>query len=324
MSSSWHRLVYRSTALLVVAAVLVVGGGAAAAPRQEGLVQATVAPWRLAAPVAREIVVSDTTTLTVLGGIDASRASTPSVQVVRPATGTTRLGAALPEAVHDAAGVRLGRTIRVFGGGGPSENGTADVQEFPRARAPAVVGRLPRPRSDHVAAVVGSKTYILGGFDGTGIVAEVLTTNDGLTFSTVANLPIPVRYPAAAVVGRAIYLFGGVDDSAAGTDTTAVQRLDTRTGKIDVVAQLPTSLSHASAVVLARQVYVLGGYVDNTRLSDRILRFDPRSNQVTVAGRLPSPISDGAAATVGGRGYLVGGQGDDRAPLATVIVLSVS
>jgi N-acetylneuraminic acid mutarotase len=130
-----------------------------------------------------------------------------------------------------------------------------------------------------------------------------------------------VRYPAIAAVGTTIYLFGGVVNSQAGVDTSAVQRLDTASGKIDVVAHLPTSLSHASAMVINGQVFVVGGYVNNTQLSDQILRFDPATNATTVAGHLPAPISDAAAAVIANRGFLVGGQGTDRAPVASVTTI---
>jgi len=62
--------------------------------------------------------------------------------------------------------------------------------------------------------------------------------------------------------------------------------------------------------------------VDNTQLSDQILRFDPATGSTTSVGTLPAPVSDGAAVVVGKQGYLVGGQGVDRAPLATVTVIS--
>ena len=73
---------------------------------------------------------------------------------------------------------------------------------------------------------------MFGGYDGANIVGDVLTTTDGTSFTKVGVLPVPVRYPAIAVLGHAIYLFGGVA-STKGTDTAAIQRLDTATGKVD-------------------------------------------------------------------------------------------
>jgi N-acetylneuraminic acid mutarotase len=67
----------------------------------------------------------------------------------------------------------------------------------------------------------------------------------------------------------------------------------------------------------------LGGYVDNTKLSNQILRFDPASGTATPVGTLPTPRSDAAAVVIGDRGYLVGGQSTDRAPMSAVTILSV-
>ncbi len=297
-------------------------GAATATTAPVAGVRAVTVSWTLPAPVAREVVVASGKEFTVVGGLDATKFSTASIVTVDPATGASRTSGTLSEAVHDAAGVSAGGRILVFGGGGPSENGTADVQAVTPAGATSVIGTMPAPRSDHVAARVGNTTYVLGGYDGTAIVPEVLTTTDGVTFAKAGSLPVPVRYPAVAVVGKAIYVFGGVSNSEAGVDTNTVQRLDTVSGAIDTVATLPTSLSHAGAIVLGGHVYLLGGYVDNTRLSDQILRFDPATGSTTSVGTLPAPVSDGAAVVVGKQGYLVGGQGTDRAPLATVTVIS--
>ncbi len=87
---------------------------------------------------------------------------------------------------------------------------------------------------------------MFGGANGDAMLADILRTTDGITFTRVGTLPVPVRYPALAVVGPAIYLFGGVSNSTRGIDTPAVQRFDTRRGVVDTVAQLPTSLSHAA------------------------------------------------------------------------------
>jgi hypothetical protein len=287
-----------------------------------GAVVAATASWKLAEPVAREIVVVADNRLEIVGGLDHTKFSTDAVVLVDPTTGAAQTPAKLAEAVHDAAGAILGGKVLVFGGGGPSENGTADVQSVPASGTATIVGKLPQPRSDHVAATVGTRAYVFSGYDGANFVPTVLSTADGVTFDTVGNLPVPVRYAAFAVVGKTIFLFGGVA-SASGNDTNAVQALDTTSGTISQVAQLPTSLSHASAVTLNGKIYVLGGYVNNSTLSDQILRFDPATKTATFVGKLPLPVSDAAAATVGGKGYLVGGQSTDRNPLASVIVISV-
>jgi len=269
------------------------------------------------------VVVTDGQKLTVVGGLDATKFSTAAIVRVDPTTGASQSAGTLGEAVHDTGGVQLANRILIFGGGGPGENGTADVQSLsPNAATTNVIGKLPHSRSDHVVVAVGATLYVLGGYDGTHIVADVVSTTDGTTFTKVGVLPVPVRYPAVAVIGKSIYLFGGVSNSQAGIDTAAVQRLDTTSGAIDVVAQLPTSLSHASAVVLKSEVLLLGGYIRNTKLSDQILRFDPVTSTAVPTGHLPSPISDAAAAVIRDHAYLIGGQGADRAPLTAVTIIT--
>ncbi len=279
------------------------------------------ATWTLPAPVAREVVVKSGSHFTVVGGLTAAGTSTDAVVDVDPKSGAAQAAGALALGVHDAAGVRAGPRILVFGGG-TGEAGTAEVQAVAASGTASTVGSLPGPRADSVAAHVGHATYLFSGANGDTILPDILRTTDGSTFTRVGTLPVPVRYPAVAVVGTAIYLFGGVSNSARGIDTPAVQRFDTKRGVVDTVAQLPASVSHASAVVLRGHVFVLGGYVENSRLSDQILRFDPATGVSTVVGALPTAVSDAAAVVVGGRGYLVGGQGADRTPRATVTVLT--
>src|SRR5205823_15010546 len=109
----------------------------------------------------------------------------------------------------------------VFGGG---EARTIDtVQSFGDSGTGRIVGRLPTSRSDLVAASVGGRVYLLGGYDGTRPVADVLETSDGVRFGVVARVPDPVRYPAVAVVGSRIYLFGG---EGPGGITTDIQEVD--------------------------------------------------------------------------------------------------
>lgn len=309
-------------AVTVVALVAVLAGvGARTAAKPSPSVTVADAAWTLASPVAREVVVASGAQFTIVGGLDASSASTDAVVRIDPRTGRSTPAGALAVGVHDAAGVRDGRRVLVFGGG-TGEAGTADVQAVAGSGAGRVIGALPSPRADLVAARVGRATYVLGGADGDTMLPDVLRTTDGVTFTKVGTLPVPVRYPAIAVVGKAIYLFGGVSNPARGIDTPAVQRFDTVRGVVDTVTPLPTSLSHASAVVLRGQVYLLGGYVENTRLGSQILRFDPATGATASTGSLPTPVSDAAAVVVGGRGYLVGGQGTDRAPRGTVTVIT--
>ena len=332
----------RESRMLLATAIVVVtaacgGGGSGSAASTSGSttsrpptattattssrVQVTTAPWKLAAPIANEVLVSDGRQVTILGGLDSTKFSTSAVARVDPTSGASQPVGTLSQAVHDSAGVRLGNSTLMFGGGGPSENGSEAVQRVDPAGQTTVVGEMPQPRSDHVAAAVNGKIYVLGGYDGTNIIGDVIETTDGSSFTTVGALPVPVRYPAVAVIDKSIYLFGGVA-STQGADTAAIQRLDPATGALTVVGQLPTTVSHASAVVLAHQVFLLGGYINNVQLSDQVLRFDPSTDTTSNEGHLPEPNSDAAAIVVNHVGYLLGGKSTARDPLATVLTIT--
>src|SRR5450759_5183336 len=85
------------------------------------------------------------------------------------------------------------------------------------------------------------------------VTPSVLASTDGVTWRTAGNITTPVRYPAVTSANGAVYIIGGVTSN--GTDTSAVQRYDPKTGATTVIAQLPAPTSHASAVALDTSVY---------------------------------------------------------------------
>ncbi|TML63521.1 MAG: hypothetical protein E6G17_05325 [Actinobacteria bacterium] len=260
----------------------------------------------LPAPVSRAVVVADGDQLVVLGGLTAGSSSAAGVYRVDPSTGALRHLGDLAVATHDAAGARVGREWLVFGGG--EAKTIATVQSFDDAGVGRVVGRLPTSRSDLVSASIGDRVYLLGGYDGSRPVADVLETSDGIQFDVVAQLPDPVRYPAVGVVGSKIYLFGGEGPAGATSD---IQEVDPASRRARVVGHLPEARSHAAAAVIGGQVVVVGGRVGGSP-SDEMLRFDPVHAAVSRAGPLPEAVADAGVAVIGETAYLVGGEGNGR------------
>jgi hypothetical protein len=218
--------------------------------------------------------------------------------------------------VHDAAGVVVGGRDLVFGGGSTAVSNV--VQDITRPGAPRVIGRLPQPRADLVAASDGTATYILAGYDGTQGSTSILRTTNGSRFTRYATLPISVRYPAVALTAGVIWLFGGEHN---GAQTSAVQRIDLATGKSRVVGHLPRRLAHAGAFVLGSSIFIAGGRTGSAATGD-VLRFDPITLGFSSAGRLPGPRSDFGVVVVAGTAYLVGGE--NAKPLATIVKIRPS
>jgi N-acetylneuraminic acid mutarotase len=259
----------------------------------------------------------------VLSGLHDGERSTDAVLDLDPAGGTATVLARLPLAVHDAAGALLAGVPTVFGGGAGHE--VAAVQQYqPTAKKALTVGRVPTPVSDPVAVTTERGVLLIGGYDGTRTLDQVLLVTDRAHAQVIGHLPTPVRYAAAVVVGsgaaQRVLVFGG---ESGGIATDAVQEIDPATGKVTVVTHLPAPRTQASALVLWGTVFLFGGASSGTtgaKIFDDVLRYDPTSRAFTPAGRLPYPVSDAATVSPDGRtGYLIGGETPARTAKTIII-----
>jgi hypothetical protein len=286
-----------------------------------------VEPWQLDAPLSRESVVAAGTGLTVLGGITPAGTSLAGVSTLAPTTGTATAGTPLATGVHDAAAVSIGSRTYVLGGGSPDTVATVQSVATPpaptgKAAPSAVLGQLPQPRSDLAVATLPPTgtgrprtAYVVGGYDGTSYLPQVLATTNGTSYTSVASLKVPVRYPAVAALGGAIYAFGGQiasPGSAAAAATTDVQRIDPTTHATTVVGHLPQPLYGAAAFDIDGTIYVAGGQVPGGITLTQIYAFSPSTGRLLPAGWLPQADAFAGYATVGtgarAVGYMVGGE----------------
>ena len=264
--------------------------------------------------------------LTVLGGITPTGTSVATVSTLVPATGTSTASTPLATGVHDAAAVSLGSRTYVLGGGSPDTVSTVQSVAAPSAPTekgaiPPASGQLPQPRSDLAVVTLprgGSgrslTAYVVGGYDGTTYLPQVLATTNGTSYSSVANLKVPVRYPAVAALGGAIYSFGGqvASPTSAPAATTDVQRIDPVTHATTIVGHLPQALYGAAAFDISGTIYVAGGQVPGGITLTQIYAFSPSTGRLLPAGWLPQADAFAGYATVGAGakavGYMVGGE----------------
>ena len=284
----------------------------------------SLASWRLGAPVSRTIVVRKGAGLIILGGLATGDTSTSSIWQLNPLTGSINRAGVLADAVHDSAGVALGKSVLVFGGG--SATTLAEVQSW-EAGTTRVIGSLPVPRSDLAAVVLGSHAYVLGGFDGTKLVQDILSTTDGTHFRRVSALAQPVRYPAVAAANGAVWIVGGelgtAESALSGGQTNDIQRFDPQTGVTTVIGHLPVTLGHASAVAIGGRLFVLGGRTGSS-LSNRIWQINTKSGTVSNAGTLAYERSDAGVGVIGNQAWLFGGETSGPLnPLDSVVALRV-
>lgn len=289
--------------------------GAKAPPAAE----AGLLPWQLQAPVSREVALASTTpdSLLLAGGLTASGASSNGVFRLDTTDGTLTPLANLAVPTHDAAGGALPGRAVVLGGGTAAPGSTA--QDVTTAGTSAVTGSLPARRADASAVVVGHTAYVVGGYDGTAMDREVLSTTDGRTFRPVAALRVPVRYPAVAAFGGRIYVLGG--ETLGGTPVDTIQMVDPRLRRSTVVGRLPVPLGGAVAATLGGAVYLAGGDTVAGSPVGTVYAFDVATGRVLVAGKLPVPVAYAGAAVTGGRLWIVGGETAGGASTAEVQVL---
>jgi len=181
---------------------------------------------------------------------------------------------------------------------------------------------LPTARADAAAATIGGTAFVLGGYDGAALDAEVLATTDGLHYSKVARLRVAVRYPAVAALDGKIYVFGG--QASNGQPVRLVQVVDPRSHHVALAGELPVPLSGAVAVDLGGTVYVAGGDSPagpSLRPTANIYAFDLKRHSFLHAGSLPVAVSNAGAAVLGQRAWIVGGEVAGGTPTATVQVL---
>jgi hypothetical protein len=253
-------------------------------------------PLRLPTGVSRAVAFVDGSTVLLAGGLTSTGTTGAVLRLALPG-GPVDAAGQLPIPVHDAGGADLGGTPLILGGGNQAP--VAAVEGLS-----ASVGSLPTARADLAAVDLDGVLYVVGGGTSARLDTAVLSTTDGMHFTTVATLLLGVRYPAVAATGGSIVVVGGTDGVH---DRAAIQAIDPSTGAVRRLADLPHGLSHAAALVLGGHLLVLGGRSGGVA-QRAIWDVDPVTGEAVQVGNLPHPVSDATAVVLGGVGYLMGGE----------------
>jgi N-acetylneuraminic acid mutarotase len=136
----------------------------------------------------------------------------------------------------------------------------------------SVVGKLPHKRSSNVVAQVGSKVYLIGGWDSTPKAKgdldgtfhssiDVFDLETETAFTTNIILPKPLRRAFTGVVlGSEIVLIGGIGQGASHFQLLSqVTALDTETGSFRELSPLPFGTFAPAAGVIGNSIFVFGG-----------------------------------------------------------------
>ena len=242
----------------------------------------------------------------------------------------------MPLPAHHAMAVGYGDKIYLFGGGGEPIPGGGNwmpldnsweydtVHDTWKALAP-----MPTPRGAGVAALVGTKVYVIGGASvhpGAKLVSltpngphRSLDSNEVYDISTnkwAARAPMPTgrNHMAAGVVNGKIYVIGGRVGSVfvVASATDIVEEYDPATDTWGYArARMPTTRSGLTFATYAGKIYVIGGeYLNNLIVGAfrDIEAYDPASDTWSILPPMDEPRNAPASAVIGNRLYIISGQ----------------
>jgi hypothetical protein len=285
-------------------------------------------------PVSREAVFLDGPhrVLLVGGYLGATRSPGAAVETFDTAAGRVQPDGSIETPLAEAATVDLRGADLLLGGS--DMPGTAQGVSTATARVLRIVSRpvggggvvaaplgsLPAARSGAGAAVLGSRAFVVGGYDGTTSLPTVLATSDGRHFSIAADLVEAVRYPAvAAFDGQVLVIGGEVVQSGVPEPVDEVQAVTPGKRLARVVARLPQAVSGAAAWVVSGRLFVAGGDSELSQTgtgvitSDAVWVYDRASREFSLAGYLSLPVSHAGTVVDGDDVLVLGGESQGTA-----------
>lgn len=137
---------------------------------------------------------------------------------------------------------------------------------------------LPSARQGAVAAAIGGRIYVVGGYDCRNHLNN-LDIYDPETNTWESGPPMAqARYEAACgVIGGKLYVVGGMADYRS---LSSLEIFDPETNTWTTGPAMPTARFSLSAAVIGNKMYVVGGLPDPTPVRYDVLEiFDPAENK---------------------------------------------
>ncbi len=204
---------------------------------------------------------------------------TDTFQVYDPATGDWKNLAPRPHKAHGFQLAALGRYIYAFGGFAyeastkPKWKSLDVIDRYDtESDTWQTVGKLPRRRSSNVAVTVGTKVFLIGGWDATpkfendldGTFHQEVDVFDLATEKVSVNnwkMPLPLRRAFSAVEYQGnIILVGGLGQGASHFELLSnVTSIDPQSGFTTELSPLPFATFAPAAGVMNDELYVFGG-----------------------------------------------------------------
>ena len=197
----------------------------------------------------------------------------------------------------------------VFVFGGYLANGSPTARSF---RFDGAAGRweeiapMPAPRAAGAAVELGGSIFIVGGADGSRLIAPTYEDNVFTReWRTVAAIPTPRDHLAGAAIGGKICAVGGRQLSMS-LNLAAFECYDPRADSWARMPDAPTARGGIGAGAYGVQIYVVGGEQPSGTYRE-VEIFDQRANAWTRGPDLPTPRHGVGVVVVDPTKALVGG-----------------
>lgn len=224
-------------------------------------------------------------------------------------------GAAMPVALGEVAGGRIGSTLYLVG---ESSNATLALDLATglwRSNLPV----RPFAGHHHAAEVINGRLYLFGGL-GTGAGKVQIFDPAANAWTLGPDMPFAAGSSSSAVIGGRVYLAGGIIGT---TTTNRTVRYDPATNSWAELAPMPQGRNHAASATDGSRLFIAGGRGPGSGDGNTVANgfntvqvYDPasnawRSSATTGSGLAPLPQARGGmgkAVFSGGEMYVMGGE----------------
>ncbi len=165
---------------------------------------------------------------------------------------------------------------------------------------------MPTPRTEVTASAIGSRIYVVGGFDASGGTTDVIEVYDprSNTWSGGKKLPIALHHASAASYAGKLYVVGGYSEGWIASNTLFIY--DLLTNEWIRGRDMPTPRGALTAQFINGILYAVGGW-NGAPLSVNEA-YDPATNSWTAKAPMPTAREHLASGVVDGKLYVVGGR----------------
>jgi N-acetylneuraminic acid mutarotase len=178
---------------------------------------------------------------------------------------------------------------------------TVTTESFWTSAAP-----MPTPRTEVAATVLENEIYVIGGFDESSQVTDIVEVyriaNDSWTHA--APLPEPLHHTAAASYNGKIYVVGGYTSPWSPSNKLFIY--NPIQNEWQEGTPMPTARGALNVNFINETLYALGGSSDRPLNSNEA--YDPSHDTWTTKASMPTARHHAGSAVVDGKIFVVGGR----------------